>query len=363
MLERINHHFKQTLKTNLARLGLFCFIFLLLSFFLPVHSFSGQPSPNFGVGFSLPNYPNCSEDDYFEALWDIYNLGGHSGFIWHWDNQHTIDSRVVDIQNIKAIGLPAFVQISLGVLGELHPPVGYAKSFADPDTRALYLDNVRRFSEAEPEYMNLATEANFIHEWNFEEWGNFQSLYQEAYDLVKSISPGTQVGVSFHYGLFIWKEQFPLPYILGSHDYVAFTSYPDWLVVEGFYASIEDIPADWYEIARRAFPDTPILFSEIGWSSRQNSSHEEQDRFIQNLPRLMSKAKPELITWVFIHDTSYFNPLWAEHFSAEDKALLDELAVDIPLLFNQFNGMGLKELDGTPKPAWNSALSLDFSIP
>ncbi len=340
--------------------ALFAALFFLMIRY-PFTAASAQEKPELGIGFSLAHYPDCAMEDYFAALSDVYELGGHSGFIWHWDNDFSLENRLFDIKNLQTIGAKTFLQISLGMLGNPTPPAGYVKSFADPDTRALYLDNVRRFAETRPDYLNLACEANFVAVWSPDEWPHFKTLYRQAYALIKELSPNTQVGVSYHYGVFIWKLQFALPYELGPHDYVAFTSYPGWLVQEGHYASIEDIPAEWYGIARRAFPDTPIIFSEIGWSSEGTGSIEDQVKFIQHLPRLMSQAKPEMITWVYIHDTEYFNPLWADYLSQKDKDLLEQLSVDLPLLFVQFNGMGLKTIDGSSKPAWDAYLNLNFS--
>ena len=344
------------LKKNISKL-LMIFSLILV---LPYNATSQEQKINFGIGFSLANYPNSTRDDYIDALWDYVEIGGHSGFIWSWDKQYELEYRLSDVANIRAIGLKTFVQISIAVLGVPSPPEGYAKSFADPATRALYLDNVRSYAETLPDYMNLATEVNFMYFWAWDEWNNYKTVYREAYDLIKEISPETKVGVSYHYGLFIWQRHFLLPYDLGPYDYIAFTSYPSWLVSEGYYPSIADIPPDWYNIARRAYPSTPIIFSEIGWSSEGLGSPEEQEVFVQNLPRLMSMVHPELVSWVFLHDTTYFNPLWAELFSTRELALLEELSVDVPLLFTHFNGMGLKKIDGTSKPAWNAALTLDF---
>ncbi len=338
---------------------IFASVLFLLVTIIPLTSFAVGPESPFGVMLNFPHYPNSTMDDYLTALKDVRAAGDFSGFIWHWDKQDNLDARLRDIGYLKEIGLKSIVQISVGVLGKPTPPAGYVRSFSDPDTRQLYLSNIQSIAEAHPDYLVLATEINFMTYWMPEEWELFVQIYKEAAGIIREISPQTKIGVSFHYGMFIWQKQFSLLDQLGDYDFAAITSYPSWLVAQGYYDSVEDISPDWYGIIRTLYPDLPILISEAGWSSRGLSNPDEQRRYIENLPRLVSKLNPELICYVFAYDVNYFNPQWINYMSEEERERLDSLGVDLSLLFDRFNNMGLKYTDGTPKPAWAAALSLN----
>jgi hypothetical protein len=188
-------------------------------------------------------------------------------------------------------------------------------------------------------------------------------LYTEAYHAVKAVSPNTKVGVSFLYSLWFVNyviNNVDVPSMLAPSDFFAFTTYPNWLVQEGHYASIADIPPEFHGYARVAYPNASIVFSEVGWASKGRGTPELQLEFVKNLPRLMSKVKPELVTWALLHDVEFFQ---RSLLSPEATQFLTDLGVDIDALFEHFNGMGLMKGDGTPKPAFSEAMQLDFSAP
>ncbi len=339
--------------------GLWILIASLIIVLSPLNVIAKDNTP-LGVNITMANAPDSSTEDLTDALSEAITLGSHGGFIWHWARQASLPFRLTQQWLIQQVGLKSFVQLSIQSFGLPQPPGGLAPTFADPETRAKYLENVEMFASLQPDYMNLSTEANFMYFWAKEEWDNYKTLYREAYQLIKEISPETKVGVSYHYSLFMWQQQFDLPADLGPYDYIAFTSYPAWLVNDGHYASIDEIPSSWYGAVRTVFPDAPILFSEIGWSSNGTGSLEDQAKFVEALPRLMSDVQPELITWIFLHETDYFQPELLDLLSEQEQQIIAELGIDMALLFVRFNGMGLRHLDGTPKPAWFSAIGLDF---
>ena len=72
-------------------------------------------------------------------------------------------------------------------------------SFADPALASAYLNQVSCLAALKPEYLVLGPEVNFINVFNHAEWINFIPVYSQAYELAKTISPTTQVGLSFQY--------------------------------------------------------------------------------------------------------------------------------------------------------------------
>ncbi|MBZ0108799.1 MAG: hypothetical protein K8F52_09020 [Candidatus Scalindua rubra] len=324
-----------------------------------------------GVIISTANAPDSTWQDLADTLFYAKALGSHGSFIWSFGKEQNLEARVIQLWLINKVGLKSLAQLSVQSLGKPKPPQGMPPTFSEVDgvtTRAYYLECVRLFAEQKPDYINLAAEANFMYEWFRDEWNNYISLYNEAYNLVKSISPSTKVGVSYHYGLFVVKTlaegQFVLPDELGPHDFIAFTSYPSYLLnpdaISNPFLSVDEL-ARWYSISRLVFPDTPILFTELGWSSAGTESEAAQNLYVESLPSLMADVQPELITWAFLHDTDFFRESFLSHLSPEELELIDSLGVDMIALFKRFNGLGLRFLDGTPKSSWDIAMGLDFS--
>jgi hypothetical protein len=336
---------------------------LLLVCFLAFSGHSAQAAKNtpFGAEMIAANYPNTSSEDVIRALALTSLVGGHSSHIWSFGNQDELAHFPGLVSLMRGAGLKSLLQVAPVFIDTPAPPEGYVRSFSDLRVRLLYLDSITKLARTRPDYLILATEINLLYRFNEPEFEYFRTLYRDAYALVKRISPNTKVGLSYLYTL--WYAHYVLnnidvPAMLEPADFIAFTTYPEELVFEGPFASIEDMPPEWYGAARMAYPNKLIGFSEVGWSSKLNSTPERQAEFVRHLPRLMSVVNPEFVTWAVLHDVDFF---------AKDKLLTPELiswlegfGVDIDRLFGRFNAMGLLEGNGVAKPGLYEAFGLDF---
>jgi hypothetical protein len=203
-----------------------------------------------------------------------------------------------------------------------------------------------------PEYLVLATEVNFMYHLNRPEFDHFLTLYRQAYSEVKAISPSTQVSISYHMDMMFAYSQFEILEMVGPQDFVAFTSYPAWLVYSGFFPSVQDIPLWWYGRLKLLIAK-PIVFSEIAWPSAGRGNLEDQEQFVQRLPELLRIVNPELVTWALQHDVKHFRTEWLNE---QQSLILQGFEVDAAELFTELNSMGLLSWDGPPKPAWFRAL-------
>jgi hypothetical protein len=318
----------------------------------------------FGSELVPPNYPDSSPDETFAAIAAIAEVGGHVSFVWHWNNPDSFDGWAQLVPIARHYGLKVFFQMGTIFLNNPAAPIGVPNSFGDPETRWRFLLDVQRVAQTQPDYLVLTTEANFLYRFNRPEFEHFRELYVMAYQLAKSISPNTKVGVSHHYSLWFvqrYFEEVDVPAMISPTDFEAFTTYPEDLIDAGVYGSLEEIPAEWHGLARVHYPDRPILFSEIGWSSKApHSSPESQAEFLRQLPRLMSIAKPELITWALFADVAFFQ---RSLLTEETTAFLEALGVDIDRLFLRFNGLGLIDMTGVAKPALAEAAAMAFEEP
>jgi hypothetical protein len=309
------------------------------------------------------NYPNTSADDLLRALIVTSAIGGHSSHIWYFSNQPALADVAPIVSLMRWFGLKVLLQIGPTFLDSPSPPDGFAKSFADPAVRSLYLANVAAIASTHPDYLVLATEINLLYRFNPEQFEHFRSLYREAYDVVKSVSPGTRVGASYLYTLWYVNyvdEHVDVPALVAPADFIAFTTYPEDIVFAKVYPSIAEIPPAWYGAAREAYPTASIGFSEVGWSSKLRGTPELQAEFVRNLPRLMSTTGPEFVTWAVLHDVEFFQ---RSLLTPEYVAFLESLGVDIDVLFAHFNGMGLLDGYGDAKPALFEAANLVFPPP
>lgn len=304
--------------------------------------------------------PSPTYSDLLAALQLTNVIAGHSSFIWHWSEDHNLPLVVNLVGLMKAYGLKSKIQVGPVFLRYPSPPAGYVESFADPLTRQRYLDDVRTIAAAKPDYLVLCTEANLLQRFNPEEFAHFKTLYAEAYHAVKAISPGTSVGASYLYT--VWFAEYyvddkDVPGMLLPRDFIAFTSYPLDLINEGWFASPSDIPAAWFTAGRQAYPSERILFSEMAWPSKHLGTPQTQVELVREIPRLVSGVGPETVTWAVLHDNEFFG---RHLLTPEAVAFLEGLDVDIDALFMHFNGMGLLDGFGFPKPAFEDAYHLTF---
>lgn len=312
----------------------------------------------FGVVMTPANLPVSSDEEVQRAILETAGVGGHVSYLWEWrtgDEAHETLSLLLPIY--RQLGLKLLLQVSPSGLGTPTPPPGFNETFADPDLRARFLQDVRRLAELHPEYLNLAAEINLMYYFNPTEFGYFKTLYAEAYDVVKEVSPQTKVGVSYHLDMLFAFEQYELALTLGPQDYLGLSSYPSWLLHKNVFPSMADIPTGYYDRIRILVPDMPVVFTEVGWPSAGGGTEAEQAAFIRELPRLLENTNPELITWSLLHDVAHFR---VEALNAQQRALLEDLGVNPELLFEELNSIGLLHKSGLPKAGWDAANEVVF---
>lgn len=316
-----------------------------------------------GIEMVPARFPDSSVEDVVRALAITAIVGSHASKITPWSDATAMALVPGLVQLARAQGLKTLVQLGTIFLGNPAPPAGFGTSFGDPVTRARFLDDVRILAAMQPDYLVLTTEVNLMHRFNRAEFDHFRTLHAQAYDAIKRIAPQTQVGVSYLDSLWFANyhiDGVDVPALMQPADFLAFTSYPEWLVREGHFTSIAAIPPEWYGATRAAYPNARIVYSEIGWASKVRGTPELQAEFVRQLPRLMSLARPELITWAVLHDMEFYN---RSLLTPESTAFLEGLGVDIDALFGHFNGMGLLDGFGNPKPALGEAALLVFPRP
>src|SRR5262249_50278097 len=153
-------------------------------------------------------------------------------------------------------------------------------------------------------------------------------------DIVKTIAPWTQVGLSWQYdGL---RDSYPLDHwdyipAAGPQDFIGVTSYFRYSEHRpSEYPTVTGIPANYFAPIRERFPgNIPILFTELGYSSHFANGFENQADFLQRLPALLKDVRPVGVVWPLLNDVAFFGGA-----------------------INGLNESGLIAVGGQPKPAW-----------
>jgi hypothetical protein len=213
------------------------------------------------------------------------------------------------------------------------------RDFSDPRVRSAFIAYAKYMAlNYKPAYMALGVEVNmFFHRRGDAAFRNFQSLYFEAYDAVKEVSPSTLVFPTFQYedllGLVAGQTQ-PAWALISRFDpkldVIAISSFPGFI-----YTKADDLPANYYQQLRARF-DKPIAFVSVGWSSNAPDgvstveAEAAQAGFMRRVLEDAERMRVQLVVWYLGRDPTVtpgagFMPLAAT---------------------------GLHRSDGQPKSAW-----------
>lgn len=221
------------------------------------------------------------------------------------------------------------------------PPSLAGRDFGDAGVRSAFISYATYVAlNYKPAYLALGVEMNLYYDKNGDDLENFKTLYAEAYDRVKQISPDTQVTVTFQYedlqGLMPTAEEhyeeWPLVRAFDPKlDVVAISTYPSFA-----FPTAAAIPKKYYS-QLRAFTDRPIIIAETGYASEpgpqgvNSGSEGEQAAFVR---RVLDEAQALDILAV----------IW---FAAWDPAYAEDSSFDV------FRHIGLLRTDRSEKPAWS----------
>jgi hypothetical protein len=234
------------------------------------------------------------------------------------------------------------------------PASHVASDLSDPDLRNAFVGEAIFIARnLQPEFLVLGTEVNATFERSPAAYEQFVSLYAEAYDAVKEISPDTAVFVTFQYeellGVIPWQPPHAPRWELiddfeGRLDLLAITTYPSFA-----FAVARKIEPRYYTQIRE-HSDLPLAFASVGYSSAEgrdgmnSSTPAEQRRFLQRLLSDADALGVELLIWFAGRDLSF--------------------AATPP--YDLLARIGLQEADGAPKeawPAWEEAARRPYDPP
>lgn len=233
----------------------------------------------------------------------------------------------------NSLDIDLMVRFEAVLFGQPMTPLNLGEqSWANPQVEAAYLDEITCLATFQPDYVVLGPEINIGYMLNQEEYYHYAAVYKKAYEILKTLSPGTRVGVSYHYQFMLWFNQWPTVLDLGPQDFIGFTMY--FAVTDDNYMQFPHpalVPQDYFAPIRSVFGnDIPIIFTEYAWSTYyQPQPERRQAQFLAMTPQLMQPVNPELVMLAGLHDIAEFGDF-----------------------IESANRIGLLNKDGTPKLSW-----------
>jgi hypothetical protein len=240
-------------------------------------------------------------------------------------------------------------------------PSDWEASFADMQVRAAFTNYalwiVRTFH---PRYLGLASEINTYMDARPEDAANFVSLYHELYSKVKLEAPETRVFVTFQWddlnNMWVQPEEGNRPkYDVNWEQIEEFEPNLDLWVISSYpyfvFSSGSAIPAVYYS-RLLAQTSKQVAVAEGGWSSRDlGTIHATPEDQIAYLNAIHDQLGERLAFWVYLILNDIDMESYSDNFSQQGVS-----DTDINTL-SMFQTIGLREVDGTPKPGlevWTS---------
>jgi hypothetical protein len=216
------------------------------------------------------------------------------------------------------------------------------KSFADKEVRDAFIAYVKYVAlNYKPQLLALGVEINMYYEQQPDDFENFVSLYFEAYDAVKDISPETLVFPTFQLEamqnlLSPDSDSAPEWSLLQRFepklDLVAVSTYPSFV-----FDSPDGIPSDYFSQIK-SYTSKPIAIASAGYSSGpgraglNEGTEANQAAFVRRLLLEADGLDMPFVVWLTGCDPT--------------------VPADPP--FDLYAHMGLCRPDGSPKPAWQA---------
>jgi hypothetical protein len=239
-------------------------------------------------------------------------------------------------------------------------PDGWEADFSNPSVRTAFTNFtlwvVRHFH---PRYLGLASEINTYMDAYPEDAQNYLSLYREVYAAIKAEAPETQIFVSFQWedlnNLFPQPEEGNRqPYDVNWDQVEAFEPQLDLWVISSYpfvaFQSGDEIP-DGYYTPLLTRTSKPLAVAEGGYTTRPvGPVPGTPDDQVAYLNAIHDQIGARLDFWVYLLLNDFNLASYTQFMNAAGQG------GDVETL-SMFSAVGLREFDGTPKPAmevWDS---------
>ncbi|MFN2273631.1 MAG: hypothetical protein ACK2TX_02165 [Anaerolineales bacterium] len=233
-------------------------------------------------------------------------------------------------------------------------PESWTPSFSTPEIRRAFTNfTLWIVREFHPRYLGLASEINTYLDAHPDDAENYRSLYREIYDLVKQEAPDTQIFVTFQWddlnNMFTQASEGRPARQTNWEQVEAFEPRLDLWVISSYpffiFPQETGVPPDYYAplLART---EKPLAVAEGGWSTEPvgmvNGDEAGQAAYLE---AIHSQLGVRLAFWTYL----LLNDLDMDSIGPNAIAGgMDPRDLDT---LSYFVHLGLRQVDGTPKPA------------
>ncbi|MBI9042853.1 MAG: hypothetical protein JEZ06_00115 [Anaerolineaceae bacterium] len=242
------------------------------------------------------------------------------------------------------------------VLGRV-PPDLIGLTFDDPQMTERLTQFLVAFSDryaGKFSYLSIGNEVNdyfYTHRQEIEAYG---TAFDQARNAIHRNHPDLPVGIVFAYHDAETLNTLDVIQTLNRGDFIAYTLY---LYNEGFhFTRSPDLIGEYMDRMISLADGTPIAIVETGWSTSDvlDGSLENQSEYVRQVIAALKHRRQDIhfISWFTMHDSrpdfsyqqalTFFEP-GQEPGDAEMDAFVTFLCY-----------FGLRNADGTPKPAWDT---------
>jgi hypothetical protein len=234
-------------------------------------------------------------------------------------------------------------------------PAGWEASFANPDVRVAFTNyTLWLVREFRPRYLGLASEINTYLDAYPDDAQNYISLYHSVYALVKDEAPEIQVFVTFQWEDLnnLWEPaaEGRAAYDTNWDQMEIFEPNLDVWVISSYpfaaFSSGADIPSDYYTplLSRTS---KPLAVAEGGFTSRANPPFPgdvgSQVDYLNAIHNQIGGDR--LVFWVYLLLNDFNMESYAK--AVREQGLSEKNVSTLGM----FASVGLREFNGTPKPA------------
>jgi hypothetical protein len=286
-----------------------------------------------------------------------------SHYYFHWGDYEiepgiydwTIPDYIVEANALEGFQLSIVVSIIHTTVRGRIPDDLVGLSFDDP----VFVQRLSAFLSAFAEryagnlhYLSIGNEVNNYFANHRDQIPAYTSVFEETREAIHAVNPDLPVGIIFAYHDAETLNTTDIIQQLNLGDYVAYTIY---LYNQGFHFRRDPAEIDPNLDRMIALAEgTPVVITETGWStaSELEGSEEGQAAYVVELFSALSKRRQDLrfVSWFVLHD-----PLRS---TCEEDALtfFEPGTEPDPESMRAFETFicyfGLRQSNGTPKPAW-----------
>jgi len=315
------------------------------------------PQANDENEFNLPDYQKAlalaresgvQVSHYYVQWGEIETVPG----VYDW----TTPDYILEVTNLEGLQISVVVNvIHTTILGRV-PPDLVGITFDDPRFSARLTQFLTAFADRYKGRLNYLSVGNEVNDYFFshpEEIEPYAVAFDQARSAIHQIHPDLPVGIVFAYHDAETQGTLNVVKQLNRGDFIAFTLY---LYNEGFHFTRDPGLIGQYMDRMIDLADgTPIAIVETGWSTAEflDGNEADQAEYVRQVFTALKERREHFhfLSWFVMHDSR-------RDFCAQQALTFFEPGTEPgPEFMDAFVTFlcyfGLREADGTPKPAWD----------